>query len=159
MPRALKALMNTRMLAMPSDKNEAIRITESRFVGGNYTSHEEQQVILSSQFDENKSLTSISINIRLSLWYYQGKKWNMPDFWNRHNHCLSKVYRLIWSWVFSFTNLFFPPYHFSLLSSSRSHCCLPHFASTALRKKASSQKIFSTLSAMWNTRIDWRLHA
>ena len=48
--------MNKRMSAMPSDKNEAIRITESRFVGGNYTSHEQWQIILSSQFDENKSL-------------------------------------------------------------------------------------------------------
>ena len=29
--------------------------------------------------------------------YYQGRKWNMPDFWNRLNHSLSKVYRFIWS--------------------------------------------------------------
>ena len=61
--------------------------------------------------------------------------------------------------VFSFTNLFFLPSHFSLLSSGRSLCCLPHFASTALRKKTSSQKSLSALSAMRNTRIDWRLRA
>ena len=50
-----------------SDKNEAIRIIESHFVGGNYTMHEQQQIILSNPLDENKSLTSISINIRISL--------------------------------------------------------------------------------------------
>ena len=30
-------------------------------------------------------------------YYYQGRKWSMPDFWNRHNHSLPKVYRFIWS--------------------------------------------------------------
>ena len=44
------------MPAMPSDKNEAIRITESRFVGGDCTRHEQRQIILSSPFDDNKSL-------------------------------------------------------------------------------------------------------
>ena len=29
--------------------------------------------------------------------YYQGRMWNMPDFWNRCNNSLSKVYRFIWS--------------------------------------------------------------
>ena len=67
MPRGLKALMNTRMWAMPSDKNEAITIIESRFVDGNYTRHEQRQIILKSQFDESKSLTTTSINIRISL--------------------------------------------------------------------------------------------
>ena len=37
--------------------------------------------------------------------------------------------------TFSFTNLFFPPSRFSLFSSGRSLCCLPHFAPTASRKK------------------------
>ena len=30
-------------------------------------------------------------------YYYQRRKCNMSDFWNRHNHSLSKVYRFIWS--------------------------------------------------------------
>ena len=67
MPHALTALMNTRMSVMLSDKNEAIRIIESHFMDGNYIRHEQRQIILSSQFDENKSLTSIFINIRISL--------------------------------------------------------------------------------------------
>ena len=29
--------------------------------------------------------------------YYQGWKWNMPNFWIRHNNSLSKIYRFIWS--------------------------------------------------------------
>ena len=37
--------------------------------------------------------------------------------------------------AFSFTNLFFPSSRFRLLSSVRSLCCLPHFASTALRNQ------------------------
>ena len=39
---------------MRSGKNEAMRITESRLVGGNYTKHEQRQIILYSQFDQNK---------------------------------------------------------------------------------------------------------
>ena len=30
-------------------------------------------------------------------YYYQGRKRNMPDFWNCLNHFLPKVYRFIWS--------------------------------------------------------------
>ena len=30
-------------------------------------------------------------------YYYQRRKCNMTDFWNHHNHSLSKVYRFIWS--------------------------------------------------------------
>ena len=37
--------------------------------------------------------------------------------------------------AFSPTHLFFPPSRFSLLSSGRSLCCLPHFAPTSSRKK------------------------
>ena len=50
--------------------------------------------------------------------------------------------------VFSFTNLFFLPSHFSLLSSGRPLCCLPHFAPTASREKNEQQKkkIFTALS-------------
>ena len=35
--------LSARMLAMPSDKNESNRITGSRFVGGNYTRHEQHE--------------------------------------------------------------------------------------------------------------------
>ena len=35
-------------------------------------------------------------------YYYQGRKWNMSDFWNRHDHSLSKVYRFICSCPVSF---------------------------------------------------------
>ena len=40
----------------------------------------------------------------------------MPDFWNHHNHFLSKVA------AFYFTDLFFPPSRLSLLSSDGSLC-------------------------------------
>ena len=73
---------------------------------------------------------------------YQGRKWNMPDFGNRYLTIIVSL-KFISSFeavTFSFTNLLFPPSHFSLLSSSHSLCCLPHFASTASRKKTSSQK-------------------
>ena len=43
--------------------------------------------------------------------------------------------------TFSFTNLFFPPSRFSLLSSGNSVCCLPHFAPTASRKKRAAKKL------------------
>ena len=56
--------------------------------------------------------------------------------------------------TFSFINLFFPPSHFSLLSSSHSLCCLPHFASTASRKKGKAKKILSALNVIRNTRVD-----
>ena len=36
------------MSAMPSDKNESIRITESRFVGGNYTRHDQREFTCSA---------------------------------------------------------------------------------------------------------------
>ena len=42
--------------------------------------------------------------------------------------------------MFLVLNLIFPPSRFSLFSSGRSLCYLPHFASTASRKKKSSQK-------------------
>ena len=42
--------------------------------------------------------------------------------------------------AFPFTNWFFPPSCFSLLSSGLSHCCPPHFTPTASRKKTSSKK-------------------
>ena len=58
--------------------------------------------------------------------------------------------------AFSFTGLFFPPSRLSLLSSGRSLCCLPHFAPTASRKKRAAKNILSALSAMRNTRVDWR---
>ena len=61
-------------------------------------------------------------------YYYQRRKWNMPDFWNRHDHSLPKVY------------LFFPPSRFSLLSSGRFLCCLPHFAPTASWQKRAAKK-------------------
>ena len=41
-------------------------------------------------------------------YYYQGRKWSMPDFWNRHNHSLSRVYRFIWSCRVFFYWLVFP---------------------------------------------------
>ena len=90
-------------------------------------------------------------------YYYQGRKWNMFDFnfWNRHNLSLQFISSFEAA-ALSFTNLFFPPSCFSLLSSGRSFCCLPHFAPTASRKKPVAKK-FSALSTMWNTRVDWRL--
>ena len=62
--------------------------------------------------------------------------------------------------AFSFTNLFFPPNHFSLLSSGRSLCCLPHCFPTASRKKRAAKK-FSPLWAQCETLAlaDWRLRA
>ena len=53
--------------------------------------------------------------------------------------------------AFSFTNLFFPPSHFSLLSSGHSLCCLPQFALTASRKTRTSIKKFSQLRAQYET--------
>ena len=50
--------------------------------------------------------------------------------------------------TFSFTNLFFSPNHFSLLSGGRSLCCLPHFAPTVSRTKRAA-KIFSPLWAQY----------
>ena len=52
-----------------------------------------------------------------------------------------------------FTDLFFLPSHFSLLSNGRSLCCLPHFVPTASRKNE-QQKNSLPLSAMRNTRFD-----
>ena len=53
----------------------------------------------------------------------------------------------------------FPPSRFSLLSSGRSLCFLPHFVSTASRNKREAKKIISTLSAMRNARVHGRLLA
>ena len=65
--------------------------------------------------------------------YYQGGRWNMPEFLKSPYNSLSKVYRFIWScrFVFLVLNLIFPPSRFSLLSSDHSLCYLPHFAPTA----------------------------
>ena len=90
--------------------------------------------------------------------YYQGGKWNMPEFLKSPYNSLSKVYRFIWScrFVFLVLNLIFPPSRFSLLSSGRSLCYLPHFAPTASRKKNKEPKIF--FRAQCETlRVDWRL--
>ena len=75
-------------------------------------------------------------------YYHQGRKWNMPDFWNRDNHSILSL-EFIGSFEaadFSFTNLFFPPSRISLLPSGRSLCCLPYFAPTASRKKRAAKK-------------------
>ena len=56
--------------------------------------------------------------------------------------------------TFSFTNLFFPPSHFSLLSSGHTLCCLPQFAPTASRKHKQQKNILSVLSATRSTRVD-----
>ena len=89
--------------------------------------------VLKGFFINQKLLLSISEY----HYYYQGRKWNMSDFWNRHNHSLSL--KFIGSFeAAAFSQLltcFFPPSRFSLLSSGRSLCCLPHFAPTASRKK------------------------
>ena len=55
--------------------------------------------------------------------------------------------------MFSFTNLFFPPSCFSLLSCSCSLCCLSSFAPTASRKKRAAKRILSTLGTMRNTEL------
>ena len=47
--------------------------------------------------------------------------------------------------AFSFTNSFFPPSHFSLLSSGRSLCCLPHQMLQQLQEINEQPKIFSPL--------------
>ena len=51
--------------------------------------------------------------------YYQGRKWNMPEFLKSPYNSLSKVYRFIFRScrVFLLLNLIFPPSRFSLLSS------------------------------------------
>ena len=74
--------------------------------------------------------------------YYQGGKWNMPEFLKSPYNSHSKVYRFIWSCRFAVLvlKLIFPPSRFSFLSSGRSLCYLPHFAPIASRKKTSSQK-------------------
>ena len=75
--------------------------------------------------------------------YYQGGKWNMPEFLKSPYNSLSKVYRFILScrFVFLVLNLIFPPSRFSLLSGVRPLCYLPHFAPTASRKKTNNQNI------------------
>ena len=90
--------------------------------------------------------------------YYQGGKWNMPEFLKSPYNSLSKVYWFIWScrFVFLVLNLIFPPSRFSLLSSGRSLCYLSNFAPKASRKKNKQPKIF--FRAQCETlRIDWRL--
>ena len=74
--------------------------------------------------------------------YYQGRKWNMPEFLKSPYNSLSKVYRFIWSCrAFLVLNLIFPPCLFSLLSSGCSLYYLPHFAPTASRKKQAAKNI------------------
>ena len=86
--------------------------------------------------------------------YYQGRKWNVT--------CqISEIAIIILSLkfissfeaaAFSFTNLFFLPSRFSLLSCSHSLCCLPHLvptAPTASRKKWAAK--FSPLWAQYET--------
>ena len=87
-------------------------------------------------------LKIISIIIRISLLYYQGRKWNMPDFWNRHNHIIAlKFIGSFEAAAFSFTNLFFPPSHFSLFSSGRTFPLLPSpFCSNSFKKKKNSSQ-------------------
>ena len=89
--------------------------------------------------------------------YYQGGKWNMPEFLKSPYDSLSKLYWFIWScrFVFLVLNLIFPPSRFSLLSSGRSLCYLPHFAPTASRKKTSSQKY--SLERNWRLRGESKL--
>ena len=73
---------------------------------------------------------------------YQGRKWNMPEFLKSPYNSVSKVYRFILSCrVFLVLNLIFPPSRFSLLSSGRSLCYLPHFVPTASRKKQAAKNI------------------
>ena len=57
----------------------------------------------------------------------------MPEFLKSPYNSLSRVYRFILScrFVFLVLNLIFPPSRFSLLSSGRSLCYLPHFAPTS----------------------------
>ena len=63
-------------------------------------------------------------------YYYQGRKWNMPDFWNCHSHSLSNVFSVHLKLLRSpLLTCFFLPSCFSLLSSGS------HFAPTALRKQ------------------------
>ena len=90
--------------------------------------------------------------------YFQGGRWNIPEFLKLLYNSLSKVYRFIWScrFVFLVLNLIFPPSCFSLLSSGHSLCYLPHFAPTASRKKNKQPKIF--FRAQCETlRVDWGL--
>ena len=76
--------------------------------------------------------------------YYEGGSWNMPEFLKSPYNSLSKVYRFIWScrFVFLVLNLIFPPSRFSLLSSGRSLCYLPHFCSNSFKEKNKQPKIF-----------------
>ena len=73
----------------------------------------------------------------------KGEGETCPNFWNRH---IILSLKFIGSWscrfVFLVLNLIFPPSRFSVLSSSRSLCYLPHFAPTASRKKNKQPKIF-----------------
>ena len=92
--------------------------------------------------------------------YYQGGKLNMPEFLKSPYNSLSKVYRFIWScrFVFLVLNLIFTPSRFSLLSSGRSLCYLPHFAPTASRKKKKNKQPKIFFRAQCETlRVDWRL--
>ena len=106
--------------------------------------------ILPSEYGGDIGLKGFLISQKLFLstseyhHYYQarGKVEKMPEFLKSPYNSLSKVYRFILScrFVFLVLNLIFPPSRFSLLSSGRSHCYLPHFAPTASREKTSSQK-------------------
>ena len=76
--------------------------------------------------------------------YYQGGRWNMPEFLKSPCNSLSKVYRFIWScrFVFLVLNLIFPPSRFSLLSSGRFLLLSSAFCSNSFKKKNKQPKIF-----------------
>ena len=110
-------------------------------------------------------LKSISflINQKLFLstseyhYYHQGRKWNMPDFWNRHNHSLSKVYRFILKLPRFLILTCFPRLaDLVCFPSGRSLRCLPHFVPTASGIITSSKKVLSALSAIRKiTRVNF----
>ena len=91
------------------------------------------------------------IKIRISL-FIKGESEICPIFEIAIIVLSLKFISLFEAAAFSITNLFFPPSRFSLFSSDRSLCCLPHFAPTASRKKkTSSKKIFFSLWAQCKT--------
>ena len=103
-----------------------------------------RHIILSLKFIGSFEAAALSLFLSTSEYhhYYQGRKWNMPEFLKSPYNSLSKVYQFIWSccFVVLVLNLIFPPSCFSLLSSGHSLCYLPHFAPTASRKKKQAAK-------------------
>ena len=84
----------------------------------------------------------ICIKIRISL-FIKGESEICPIFEIAIIVLSLKFISLFEAAAFSITNLFFPPSRFSLFSSDRSLCCLPHFAPTASRKKKRAAKKYS----------------